>query len=549
MKPFFQIFLLCLLPLTGSSLSFFQKQLSDEELKEKIAAEMSLDEKIGQLFMLGYPEANPDDFILEEIRSGRVGNVKIFGWNATDTGVVAEAVAKMQKAAAETRFEIPLFTATDQEGGWIRHVKGNTSVTPGNNAIGATGKLFDAYESGRLIAAELRVIGINMNFAPVVDLFDNPEADLIGPRTFSSDPHETAALAIAFFHGQEASRVLSTAKHFPGHGRTGLDSHIYMPRIRVSEEELKQHELIPFSFLVKEKIPAIMSGHLNFPEVTGENVSASLSPHALKDLLRDEMGFKGLVITDDLLMGGAQKPGVGYPNIPAECIRAGNDIVLISKDYRYYRDAFKVIRELCLKDAEFMNEVERAVRRVLTAKIEYLRNDDRVPLYPTKANAEELPLEESTAYQQSLALRAVTAAAPIKTIEKTTPLLLAGSYRNFSRAGSEIFTDSRFFFIRDFSRGTNQYEIADEITALAEAENRIVVLLVSDTETAAVGRVLNRREVPCILFSSLNPYRARDILLPEQSILYLYGVGFESFKAGFSALVGDFVPQGHLPIQ
>ena len=268
MKSFLPPLLLCLFPFTAFSLSFFQKQLSDEELREKIAAEMSLDEKIGQLFMIGYPETRPDDFILDEIRAGRVGNVKIFGWNGTDTQAVAEAVAEMQKAAAETRFAVPLFTATDQEGGWIRHVKGNTSVTPGNNAIGATGKLFDAYESGRLIAAELRLIGINMNFAPVVDLFDNPEADLIGPRTFSSDPRETAALAIAFFHGQEASRVLSTAKHFPGHGRTGLDSHIYMPRIPVSEEELKRRELIPFAFLVKEKIPAVMSGHLNFPEVT-----------------------------------------------------------------------------------------------------------------------------------------------------------------------------------------------------------------------------------------------------------------------------------------
>ena len=547
MKSFLPPLLLCLFPFTAFSLSFFQKQLSDEELREKIAAEMSLDEKIGQLFMIGYPETRPDDFILDEIRAGRVGNVKIFGWNGTDTQAVAEAVAEMQKAAAETRFAVPLFTATDQEGGWIRHVKGNTSVTPGNNAIGATGKLSDAYESGRLIAAELRLIGINMNFAPVVDLFDNPEADLIGPRTFSSDPRETAALAIAFFHGQEASRVLSTAKHFPGHGRTGLDSHIYMPRIPVSEEELKRRELIPFAFLVKEKIPAVMSGHLNFPEVTGENVSASLSPHALKDLLREEMGYGGLVITDDLLMGGAQKPGTGYPDIPAECIRAGNDIVLISKDYRYYRDAFKAIRELCLSDAEFMNEVERAVRRVLTAKIEYLRKEDRVPLFPTKADAEKLPLKESLSYQQSLALRSVTAAAD--PIEKTTPLLLAGSYRNFGRAGSEIFADTRFFFIRDFSRGTNQYETADDIAALAGTENRTVVLLVSDTETAAVGRVLNRRGVPCILFSSLNPYRARNILLPEQSILYLYGVGFESFKAGFSALAGDFVPQGHLPIQ
>ena len=303
---------------SSSGLSFFQRALSDTELIEAIVSEMTAEEKIGQLFMLGYLEEEPDSFILEEIKAGRVGNVKVFGWNATDTDKVASAVAEMQKAASRTRFSIPLIVATDQEGGWVRHVKGKTSVTPGNNAIGATGQLYDAYESGRLIAAELRVLGINMNFAPVVDLFDDPEADLIGPRTFSGNPKETAALAIAFFHGQEASRVLSTAKHFPGHGRTGIDSHVYMPRINLSESQLKSHELIPFAALVKEKIPAIMSGHLNFPKITGAGTSASLSPHVLKDLLRDEMKYDGLIITDDLLMGGAQKPGVGYPHIIAE---------------------------------------------------------------------------------------------------------------------------------------------------------------------------------------------------------------------------------------
>ena len=537
------------LEFSSFGLSFFQRALSDTELIEAIVSEMTAEEKIGQLFMLGYLEEEPDSFNLEEIKAGRVGNVKVFGWNATDTDKVASAVAEMQKAASRTRFSIPLIVATDQEGGWVRHVKGKTSVTPGNNAIGATGQLYDAYESGRLIAAELRVLGINMNFAPVVDLFDDPEADLIGPRTFSGNPKETAALAIAFFHGQEASRVLSTAKHFPGHGRTGIDSHVYMPRINLSESQLKSHELIPFAALVKEKIPAIMSGHLNFPKITGAGTSASLSPHVLKDLLRDEMKYDGLIITDDLLMGGAQKPGVGYPHIIAECIRAGNDIVLISKDYRYYKDAFADVLRSYRTDETFRQDVDRAVRHVLKAKTAYLRRDDRVPLYPTPKEASQLPLAESVRYQQSLALRAVTVPGRLKPVDKAAPLLLAGSYSNLGKAGKMIYKNSDFFFIKDFSRGTNQYEVADAIISASENGRKKIVLLISDTETAAVGRVLIDRKIPFIIFSSLNPYLAKNILRPGQEIVYLYGVGFESFRAAFSVLAGDFTPTGHLPIQ
>lgn len=544
------LFLIFFLPAFSSfGLSFFQKTLSDTELVRAIASEMTPEEKIGQLFMLGYLEAEPDAFILKEIQAGRVGNVKVFGWNAADTDAVVKAVAEMQRAASETRFSVPLIVATDQEGGWVRHVKGKTSVTPGNNAIGAAGELYDAYESGRLIAAELRLLGINMNFAPVVDLFDNPEADLIGPRTFSDDPKTTADLAIAFFHGQEASRVLSTAKHFPGHGRTGIDSHIYMPRINLNEEQLKKHELIPFAALAKEKIPAIMSGHLNFPQITGEGTSASLSPHILKELLRDEMGYDGLVITDDLLMGGAQKPGVGYPRIIAECIRAGNDIVLISKDYKYYRDAFADVVNLYNSDKYFREDVERALNHVLKAKTEYLRRDDRVPLYPSVKEASKMPTKESMRYQQSLALRAITVPAPLPPFDKSTPLLLAGSYGNMGKAGKTVFKNSSFFFIKDFSRGTNQYEVASAITETAEKEKRKIILLISDTETAAVGRVLNDRNIPFTVFSSLNPYLASGILRRGQPIIYLYGVGYESFRAAFSVLAGDFTPTGRLPIK
>lgn len=549
MKRLF-LLLFGLVPIFSSfGFSFFRKNISDSELIQVLIEEMTAEEKIGQLFMLGYLEAKPDRFLLTEIEAGRIGNVKVFGWNATDTDVVAEAVAEMQKAAAKSRFAVPLIVATDQEGGWVRHVKGKTSITPGNNAIGATGELYDAYESGRLIAAELRLLGINMNFAPVVDLFDDPNADLIGPRTFGADPKTVADLAIAFFHGQEASRVLSTAKHFPGHGRTGIDSHIFMPRIPLNEQQLKNRELIPFAALVKEKIPAIMSGHLNYPQITGEGTSASLSPAVLKDLLREEMGYNGLVITDDLLMGGAQKPGIGYPRIIAECISAGNDIVLISKDYKYYRDAFANILQLYRSDEKFRTEVERAVKRVLKAKVDYLRPEDRVPLFPSAKESAKLPMKESARYQQSLALRAVTVPSSIEPVNKATPLLLAGSYTNMDKAGKTIFANSRFYFIKDFSRGTNQFEVADAIARTAETEKRKIVLLISDTETAAVGRVLNDRGVEFTVFSSLNPHLAAGILRPRQEIVYLYGVGYESFRAAFSVLAGDFKPTGVSPIR
>lgn len=543
------IFLLIFFSFSSWSLNFYQKSLSQEELIQKLLEEMTVEEKIGQLFMLGYLDVEPDEYILKEIRQGRVGNVKVFGWNAAETEPVAEAVAKMQKAAAETRFQIPLFVATDQEGGWVRHIKGKSSITPGNNAIGATNKLFDAYESGRLIAAELRLLGINMNFAPVVDLFDDPKADLIGPRTFSSDPEACSQLGVAFFHGQESSRVLSTAKHFPGHGRTGVDSHITMPRINITLNQLRNHELIPFRVLAKEKIPAIMSGHLNFPQITGGNLSASLSPFILKNILRDELQYKGLVITDDLLMGGAQKPGIGYPRIIAECIRAGNDIVLISKDYKYYRDAFNDILNLYQTDESFQKEVHRGVENILRAKIDYLQGEDRVPLYPTRRDAARLPLKDSQNYQQSLALRAISISRKITPLSKNTPILVAGSYVNLSKAAEAIFENSQFFFIQDFSRGTNQYEITDEIIKILQREKRTLVLLVSDVETAAVASVLNQRGIQHTIFSSLNPFLARNSAQPDQPILYLYGVGFQSFKAAFSALAGDYTPTGRLPLK
>ena len=171
----------------------------------------------------------------------------------------------MQRSAADTRLGIPLFIATDQEGGWVRHVKSKTSITPGNMAIGASGLPYDAYWSGYYIGQELKSIGINMNFAPTVDVYSNIDAHVIGPRAFSQDPLETAQLALAYFKGMEETGVVSTAKHFPGHGNAAEDSHGILPRIDISFDTLWERELLPYRYLIDRDLPTVMSGHLSLP--------------------------------------------------------------------------------------------------------------------------------------------------------------------------------------------------------------------------------------------------------------------------------------------
>ena len=172
---------------------------------------MSDEEVLGQLFMLAYPGDTPPPLLFDWIGKRGLGGIKIFGWNAEDTTKVAEAVAALQQAALASGRKVPLLIATDQEGGWIRHVKGATSQTPGNMAIGASGRPYDAYWSGYYIARELEALGINMNFAPAVDLATRPRSSIIGPRAFSDDPEESAALGVAYYRGTAAAGLIATA--------------------------------------------------------------------------------------------------------------------------------------------------------------------------------------------------------------------------------------------------------------------------------------------------------------------------------------------------
>ena len=245
-------------------------------LAQTIVDRMTDEELLSQILMFGWAGAEPSALLNAWVSDRGLGSVKVFGWNTDDIHQVARSVNSLQQRAAARRFKIPLFVATDQEGGWIRHVKGDTTDTPGNMAIGASGYPIDAYYSGYYINREIKALGINMNFAPTVDIYTNLDSSVIGPRSFGSDPQKVGILGEAFAKGSMDAGVIPTAKHFPGHGDTDVDSHGRLPYIDIDFETLMNRELVPFKYL-------IASGTLTLQKIF------DLSKNKTKDEFRESL--------------------------------------------------------------------------------------------------------------------------------------------------------------------------------------------------------------------------------------------------------------------
>ncbi len=518
------------------------------ELARAIVAEMSDSEAAGQLLLLGYFGSEPSREIVEWVDRYGIGGIKIFGWNAGDLLTLGNTISSLQKLSTENRFSIPLFVATDQEGGWVRHVKGETSVTPGNLAIGASGLLYDAYWTGFHIGRELRVLGINMNFAPTVDIYTNPDAAVIGPRAFSTDPVQTAQLSVAYYRGMEESGIICTAKHYPGHGATAEDSHGTLPIIDADMDTIWNRELVPYRFLIKEGLPAIMSGHIAYPLITGTNDPASTSRILLTDILRDHLDFKGLIITDDMQMNGANIRG-GIPEASLQAVLAGNDVVMISRDVEIYgRTRARLLAEM-KASPESSDIVRRAAERIIETKLRYLKGPGSVPLFPDAAAIRSaLPDEDSRLFFRSQAHRSVSVIKngriPLET-EKTGRVLLAGQLNAFLSIGSGFFPEAdRYSF--DYSPFFSaDSEVISDLKRRA-AEYDTLIFCLANPNSAQVLEALRDSRADIYVISVLTPIYLQQLPWVENAIA-VYGTGNESLEAGFSALTGAFTPTGIFP--
>jgi len=535
------------------SVPCFAQNFNDHGTARAVAARiesaMTDEQALAQLFMLGWVGEDPSPLIMDWIRQRNIGGVKIFGWNTSDTQRLARTVGALQSASLSSNpYGIPLLVATDQEGGWIRHIKGNTSETPGNMAIGASGYPRDAYLSGYYIGKELALLGVNMNFAPTVDLFTNRDSVLIGPRAFGNDPARAGIFGAAFARGQLAAGVIPTAKHYPGHGDTELDSHGILPRIEIPYETLWGRELVPYRMLASEGLPVIMSGHLSFPLTDGGLTPASLSSFFLRDVLRDRIGFKGVVITDDLMMIGATSYLRSLSRTAKQAISAGNDIIMFSNTPFLYDPIWTYLVDAMKTEEDFRKTVRESARRVLELKLTYLRGQSSVPYIPDPRKVQaELPDPEASKFFLNLAARSVTFVKPVPantlfpiTREKAGRVLLAGRFSDFFKYG-------RLAFPNASSLSFNSETDASSIAASARNADTVIFCLSDNLDLRMLQSLqsLNKR---VIVFSVLNPAYIENVPWVTGAVA-VFSYAPESFAAGFSAIIGKIQAFGNLPYE
>ncbi|MBL1098036.1 glycoside hydrolase family 3 protein [Streptomyces coffeae] len=350
---------------------------------DALIGRMTLDQKIGQLFVMrvyGHSATAPDPADVasnqkelgvanaaELIAKYHIGGIIYFGWthNIRDPHQVAALSNGIQKAAlGDRRAPVPLLLSTDQEHGIVARVGAPATLLPGAMALGAGGSAKDAHSAGRIAGAELAALGIRQDYAPVADVNVNPANPVIGVRSFGADPQAAARLVAAQVAGYQSAGVAATAKHFPGHGDTTVDSHVGLPVITHSRKEWERLDAPPFRAAIDAGIDSIMTAHLLFPALDPADDPATLSRPILTGVLREELGYDGVVVTDSLGMEGVRKK-YGDDRVPVLALKAGVDQLLNPPDLTAaWRGVHKAVR-----DGEITEErIDTSLRRILELK-------------------------------------------------------------------------------------------------------------------------------------------------------------------------------------
>ncbi len=331
---------------------------------------LTLEQKIGQLMTIGFDGTTLDVDLRHMITEYHIGSVILFARNIESPRQVAALNNDLQKTALESG-NPGLFVAIDQEGGRVARLTEDKGFTefPSAMAIGASADPENAYRMASAMAAEMRAVGINVDFAPDLDVNNNPSNPVIGTRSFSSDPNKVATFGAAFGRGLQENGILAFGKHFPGHGDTGTDSHIALPLVSHDRARLDQIELVPFKAAIAENFAGIMSAHVTFPAMDqNPGMPATLSRPVLTGLLRDELGFKGLIATDSLEMGALAEngypPAVGAPL----ALAAGADVLLFNRDHAMHKQAFAKLVQAVNEGNVSQEQLDSSVRRILEAK-------------------------------------------------------------------------------------------------------------------------------------------------------------------------------------
>ncbi|MFQ5482236.1 MAG: beta-N-acetylhexosaminidase [Nitrospinaceae bacterium] len=323
-------------------------------------------ELTGQMLISGFEGARLNAETESLIREQRLGGVILFSRNYENPGQLQSLIQDLQAVAAESSPGRPLFISVDQEGGKVARLTDPFTAFPEAQCLGRAGSADLARRLGQALGRELAAVGVNMDYAPVLDVNSNPENPVIGSRAFSADPLRTAVLGVAFMDGLQQAGVIPVGKHFPGHGDTTTDSHLELPCVAKDADSLEQVELAPFAAAVKHGLQVMMTAHVVYPAWDPE-APATFSPAILDSLLRRRMGFDGIILSDDLEMKAVDK-NLEFETLPRRGVAAGLDVFLLCNNPEKVKHLHRILTEDVEAGRIPLAAVRRSVDRIQKVK-------------------------------------------------------------------------------------------------------------------------------------------------------------------------------------
>lgn len=531
----------------------------DSKWVSQTLAKLSLEEKVAQMIACRFrgqylhQESEEQLRLLKLVRQQKIGGLILFGGQVYETAILNN---KLQEAA-----QVPLLIASDLERGLGNQLDGATLFPP-LMSLGAIGSEALAYEMGRVTAEEARAVGIHLTYAPVVDININPENPIINTRSFGEDPQLVARLAQAFIRGCQEHGLMATAKHFPGHGDTAEDSHSVLPRVEGDLARLEKVELYPFRQAIAAGVKAIMTAHIYLPALEPTpDLPATLSPRIINQLLREKMGFKGLIVTDAMGMGGVTRL-FDTAEAAIRAVKAGVDMILLPPQPEV---ALKAVVEAVRRGEIAEARINASVRRILEAKaslgLHRCRVVDLEAIDRIVASAEHLDIARQ-AFEKSLTcvknegqvipLDKRAAKIALWTLSSDPGGYFAGEA--FIRAVKKIVTPVNIFRADAF---TGKEFIEQALTEIREAQ--VVVIGLFSRLRAGKGSVdleprfielikkLSTQPRPVVVISFGSPYFLRHF--PDVDVyLCAYRYAQEAQQAAARALFGLVPIVGRLPV-
>jgi len=523
-----------------------------------------LQEKVGKLLVIGFPGKSVTAEVKELIHDYHVGSIILFSRNIGTPEEVVHLTTALQKEAKAAGHEQPLLIGIDQENGVVRRLGKGATIFPGAMALGATNHPDYAYDISLATGKELKALGINWNFAPVLDVNNNPNNPVIGVRSFGEDPAQVASFGCASMKGMQDAGVMTAVKHFPGHGDTHVDSHIDLPVIDHRLTRLEEVELIPFKACIEKGADAVMAAHIHFPAIdTAESVPATLSKKMITDLLRHQLAFTGMIITDCLEMDAIVNT-IGTEKGAVESLKAGVDLTMISHTYERQIGAIQAIMNAFENGELYLADLEASIQRISIYKERYVWWEDAL-----KDNAKESLAIVGSEKHEKLAWETYVAGVTIVENDGILPLQVNPSSRILVlEPVHELVTKAEDKDVDSFSLGDavrfyhetadseplphpgieNQ---ADELIEKAKKYDYVILgtqTLLPDHPHIALVNKLVETGVQLIGVGMRNPYDSLYIK-GVNAFIHTYEPNAPALKVAAGAIFGEVIVNGQLPVR